>query len=339
MQRRNEGGSAMRKAVSLGSIGFVLISLAFVLTLFVGVYSASAEYPERTITLVVPYPPGGVTDLGARAFAEAMEKQLKKSIVVVNRAGGATTIGGNAVATAKPDGYTLGYFPPAASIPEVYTYFYEAPYASKDLRPICRVATAVGAIVVKGDSPINGFKDLVQYVRKNPGTKWGLNTKTSPSYIITKSIAKNENLNIIDVAFDGDVKIVPAILGGHIPVGSPTYPSVKSLVDAKQLKLVVLLVEKRADFMPGNVPIVVEFGYKVPPGMANSLFGPKGTSDEIVKRLNDAAAKVSQEPAFRSKLMELGILPSFEETKSFEASTEREKKELQVFFKEEGLVK
>ena len=329
----------MRKVASLGCVNVVIVLLACVLTLFASVRSASAEYPERTITLIVPYPPGGVTDLGARAFAEAMEKQLKRSIVVVNRAGGATTIGGNAVATAKPDGYTLGYFPPAASIPEVYTYFYEAPYASKDLRPVCRVATAVGAIVVKGDSPINGLKDLVQYVHKNPGTKWGINTKTSPSYIIIRSIAKAENLNIIDVAFDGDVKIVPAILGGHIPVGSPTYPSVKSLVDAKQLKLVVLLVEKRADFMPANVPIVAEFGYKVPPGMANSLFAPKGTPDEIVKKLNDAAAKVSQESAFRSKLMELGILPSFEETKSFEASTEREKKELQVFFKEEGLVK
>ena len=329
----------MTKGTFLMIIGIVLVSLAFVLAPFGGVPSASAEYPERTITLIVPYPPGGVTDLGARAFAEAMEKQLKKSIVVVNRAGGATTIGGNVVATAKPDGYTLGYFPPAASIPEVYTYFYEAPYASRDLRPVCRVATAVGAIVVKGDSPINGFKDLVQYVRKNPGTKWGINTKTSPSYIITRAIAKAENLNIIDVAFDGDVKIVPAILGGHIPVGSPTYPSVKSLVDAKQLKLAVLLVEKRADFMPANVPIIVEFGYKVPTGMANSVFAPKGTPDDVVKKVNDAAAKVSQEPAFRSKLMELGILPSYEETKSFEVSTEREKKELQVFFKEEGLVK
>ena len=327
------------KSTSFTFFGIAFISLALVLAPFVGARSAFAEYPERTITLVVPYPPGGVTDLGARAFAEAMEKQLKKSIVVVNRAGGATTIGGNVVATAKPDGYTLGYFPPAASIPEVYTYFYEAPYGSKDLRPVCRVATAVGAIVVKGDSPINGFKGLVEYVRKNPGTKWGINTKTSPSYIITRAIAKAENLNIIDVAFDGDVKIVPAILGGHIPVGSPTYPSVKSLVEAKQLKLAVLLVEKRADFMPANVPIIVEFGYKVPPGMANSVFAPRGTPDDIVKKINDAAAKVSQDPAFRSKLMELGILPSYEETKSFEASTEREKKELQVFFKEEGLVK
>jgi tripartite-type tricarboxylate transporter receptor subunit TctC len=185
---------------------------------------------------------------------------------------------------------------------------------------------------------MNSFKDLVEYVRKNPGTKWGINTKTSPSYIIMKAIAKAENLHVIDVAFDGDTKIVPAILGGHIPVGSPTYPSVRSLVAAKELKVVALLVEKHAEFMP-KVPTIVEMGYRVPPGMSNSVFAPKETPDEIVKKFAEAAAKVSQETGFRSKLMELGILPSFEETKSFEASIEREKKELQTFFKEEGLVK
>jgi tripartite-type tricarboxylate transporter receptor subunit TctC len=286
----------------------------------------------------VPFPPGGVTDLGARAFAEGMEKLLKQTVVVVNKAGGATTIGGNAVATAKPDGYTLGYFPPMASIAEVYSYFYQAPYTSKDLQPVCRVATAVGAICVKGDSPINGFQDLVEHIRKNPGTKWGINTKTSPSYILMRAIAKKENLKIIDVAFDGDVKIVPAILGGHILVGSPTYPSVKSLVDAKEIKIPVLLVDRYEDFMP-KVRTIVEFGYRVPPGMSNSVFAPKGTPVDIVKKLNDAAATLSQDPAFRGKLMTLGILPSFEETKSFEASIDREIKELQGFFKEEGLVK
>jgi tripartite-type tricarboxylate transporter receptor subunit TctC len=338
MRIQEKGGLTMRKAKSLTMVGIVLVFLAFVLTLFARVQPVAAEYPERAITLVVPYPPGGVTDLGARVFADVMEKHLKKPIVVVNKTGGATTIGGNAVATAKPDGYTLGYFPPAASIPEVFTYFYQAPYSSKDLKPVCRIATAVGAICVKGDSPINSFKDLVEYVRKNPGTKWGINTKTSPSYIIIKAIAKAENLNIIDVAFDGDVKIVPAVLGGHVPVGSPTYPSIRSLVAAKQLKLVVLLVDKHAEFMP-NVPTIVELGYKVPPGMSNSVFAPKGTPDDIVKILGDAAAKVSHEPGFPSKLMDLGILPSYEDTKSFEISIEREKKELQTFFKEEGLVK
>src|SRR4030065_1186854 len=97
---------------------------------------AAASYPARTITLVVPYAPGGVTDLGARALAEAMERHLKQPVVVVNKPGGGTTIGGNAVVTSKPDGYTLGFFPTSASIPEVFTHFYQAPYSSKDLKPV-----------------------------------------------------------------------------------------------------------------------------------------------------------------------------------------------------------
>jgi tripartite-type tricarboxylate transporter receptor subunit TctC len=97
-------------------------------------------------------------------------------------------------------------------------------------------------------------------------------------------------------------------------------------------------VDRYEDFMP-KVATIAEFGYKVPPGMSNSVFAPKGTPTDIVKKLNDAAASLSREPGFRGKLMALGILPSFEETKSFEASIDREIKELQGFFKEEGLVK
>jgi tripartite-type tricarboxylate transporter receptor subunit TctC len=318
--------------------GIIFVSLFFALTLTARIQPAAAEYPERSITLIVPYPPGGVTDLGARAFADFIEKQLKKPVVVVNKAGGATTIGGNAVATAKPDGYTFGFLPPASSIPEGFTYFYQAPYSSKDLKPVCRISAVIGAIVVKGDSPINSYKDLVEYIRKNPGAKWGINVKSSPSYLIIRAIAKAEKLNIVDVAFDGDVKIVPAILGGHIPVGGPTYPSIKGLIAAKQLKLVATLAEKRAEFLP-DVPTIVELGYKVAPGLSNSVFAPKETLDAIVNKFAEAAAKVSQEAGFRSKLMDLGILPSYEDTRSLEIIIEKEKKELQTLFKEEGLVK
>ena len=327
---KTKGGVSRRACLVI--TGLLLIAVC------AGTARAASDYPTKSISIVIGVPPGGSTDMAVRVLAQFMEKELKQPVVVVNKPGAAGTIGGYAVASAKPDGYTLGYFPPMASIPEVYAYFYQAPYSSKDLKPVCRLATAVGAIVVKGDAPMNDFKGLVEYIRKNPGTKWGINTKTSPSYIIMKAIAKVENLHIIDVAFDGDTKIVPAILGGHIPVGSPTYPSVRSLVGAKQLKLITLLVEKHAEFMP-NVPTIVELGYRVPPGMSNSVFAPGGTPEDIVKKLNDVAAKVSQEPGFRSRLMDLGILPSYEETKSFEVSIEREKKELQTFFKEEGLVK
>lgn len=296
------------------------------------------EYPERPITLLVPYAPGAVTDLGARALAEAMEKHLKKVVLVVNRPGGGTTIGGNAVVNAKPDGYTLGYFPSSASLPEVYTYFYQAPYSSKDLKPVCRVLAPVLTIAVKGDSPVNSVKDLAEYARKNPGTKVGTNGKSTTGYLAVRAIGKAENASFIDVPFEGGAQILAAILGGHVPVGVPSYPEVKSLADAKQIKVLAFLIEKRADFAP-NIPTMVELGYRLAAPSFNGVFAPKGTPDAIVGRLNDTIARIAQEPAFQTKINNVGMQVSFEDTKSFEKSLEQQKRHLQQFFKEEGLVK
>jgi len=328
----------MRKRQSIHISGVVLLVATLMLMQATGVQTAAAEYPDRAINMVIPYPPGGVTDLGARALAEAMEKQLKKPVVAVNKPGGSTTMGGNAVATAKPDGYTIGFFPSSASIPEVYTYFYEAPYSSKDLKPVSKVGIPVLTISVKGDSPINSVKDLVEYARKNPGAKIGIHGKSTQGYLAMKSIAKAENINLIDVPFDGDTKIVPAILGGHVPAGTPAYPAVISLIDAKQIKVLTLLLEKRADFAP-NIPTIVELGYKFALGSYLGVFAPKGTPDAVIQKLNDAIRKIAQDPQFRAKINGMGTQVSFEETKAFEKSINQYKDALQVFFKEEGLVK
>jgi tripartite-type tricarboxylate transporter receptor subunit TctC len=298
----------------------------------------AAEYPERTITLLVPYAPGAVTDLGARALAEAMEKNLKKAVVVVNRPGGGTTIAGNTVANAKPDGYTLGYFPSSASLPEVYTYFYQAPYSSKELRPVCRVVAPVLTVAVKGDSPVNSLKDFAEYARKNPGTKIGTNGKSTTGYLAIRAIAKAENLSLVDVPFEGGARILAAILGGHVPIGVPSYPEVKSLADAKQMKILAFLIERRADFAP-NVPTMVELGYRLAAPSFNGVFAPKGTPDAVVARLNDAVTRITQDAVFQTKINNIGMQVFFEDTKSFERSLEQQKKNLQQFFKDEGLVK
>lgn len=328
----------MNKGAWTRTCGLILSLVFFILMLAGATNAPAAEYPDRAITLVIPYPPGGVTDLGARALAEAMEKYLKKPVVAVNKAGGSTTIGGNAVATAKPDGYTLGFFPSSASIPEVYTYFYEAPFSSKDLKPVSKVGIPVLTIAVKGDSPMNSVKDLVEYARKNPGTKIGIHGKSTQGYLVMRSIAKAENISLIDVPFDGDTKIVPAILGGHVPAGTPAFPAVGSLIDAKQIKALALLTEKRADFAP-TIPSIAELGYKMAFGAYLGVFAPKGTPDDIIAKLNDAIGKVAQEPQFRAKIHGMGTQVSFEETKAFEKSINQYKEALQVFFKEEGLVK
>ena len=298
----------------------------------------AAPYPDRTITLIVPYVPGGVTDLGARAFADALQRHLKQTVVVVNKPGGGTTIGGNAVAAAKPDGYTLGFFPTSASIPEVFTYFNEAPYSSRDLKAISRVAGPVLAITVKADSPYNSLKDLVEAGKKVKSMKMATHGKSTLGYLVLRTVGKAENINFIDVPFAGDTQIVPAILGGHVPVGTPAYPAIKSLLDAKQLKVLALCIEKRADFAP-NIPSVVELGYRLAFVSYLGLFAPKGTPDDIVKKLDEIAHKITQETDFRTKLNNMGTQLTYEDTATFMKSMASYKENLAIFFKEEGLVK
>ena len=298
----------------------------------------AASYPERTITLVVPYAPGGVTDLGARALAEAMEKHLKQPVVVVNKPGGGTTIGGNAVATAKPDGYTLGFLPTSASLPEVFTYFYEAPYSSKDLKPVSRILAPVLAITVKEDAPWNNLKDLVDAARKSPGMKMGTHGKSTLGYLVMVTVGKAEKVHFVDVPFDGDSKIVPAILGGHVPVGTPAFPAIKSLLDGKKLKVLALCIERRAEFAP-DIPTVVELGYKLAFVSYLGVFGPKGLPDEVVKKIDEVVHKISEEKDFRSKINNMGTQLNYETTVSFEKSLSRYRENLQAFFKEEGLTK
>ncbi len=314
------------------AVVFFMVSIAF----NTGVRAAS--YPERTITLIVPYAPGGVTDLGARAFADALQRELKQTVVVVNKPGGGTTIGGNTIATAKPDGYTLGFLPTSASIPEVFTYFNEAPYTSKDLKPAARVLGPVLAITVKADSPYNSLKDLVEAGKKAKTMKMATHGKSTLGYLVLRTVGKAEKVNFTDVPFAGDSQIVPAILGGHVPVGTPAYPAIKSLVDAKQLKVLALCLEKRADFAP-NVPTVAELGYKLAFVSYLGIFAPKDTPDDIVKKLSDAARKITSDADFRTKLNNMGTQVTYQDTAAFRKSISSYKENMAAFFKEEGLVK
>ncbi len=203
---------------------------------------------------------------------------------------------------------------------------------------MARIATPVLTITVKGDSPINSVKDLVAYARKNPGAKMAIHGKSTTGYLAMKTIAKQDNVSFVDVPFDGDTKIVPAILGGHVPAGTPAYPGIAALLDAKQVKVLALLIEKRADFAPA-IPTLAELGYKLPPGSFIGVFAPKGTPDAVVKTISDVVAKVSQEPAYRDRMNKMGTQVLFEDSRTFEKTINLYKENLQTFFKEEGLVK
>jgi tripartite-type tricarboxylate transporter receptor subunit TctC len=300
--------------------------------------AAASDYPSRSISIVLGVPPGGSTDMGARLLARFMEKEFKQPVVVVNKPGGAATIGGYSVVSAKPDGYTLGYFPGSAAVPEVYSYFFSAPYTSNDLRPVARIHAPVIAIAVKEDAPWNSLKDLLDYARNNPGMKFGHIGKSTTQYVVMSTIIKAANVRMVDVPYDGDGTLVPALLGGHIPVGTPVLYVIKSMVDAKKLKVLAVALQKRAPSAP-DIPTVPELGYKLPYVSFLGLFAPKKTPDEIVKKLDDTIHKVLNDPEFQEKNKAMDMPVDFDGPAAFEQYLANYKKNAQAFFKEQGMVK
>jgi tripartite-type tricarboxylate transporter receptor subunit TctC len=318
----------------------VILCVAVILAGFgcTALNAASSAYPTKAINMVVPLPPGGVTDLSARLLAETMEKLLKQPIVIVNKPGGASTIGGYAVASARPDGYTLGFFPFSATAPEVFSYFYVAPYTSNDFRPISKFQSPILTVAVRGDAPWNSLKEFIEYARKNPGTKYGHLGKGTQQYVVPSMIARQEHLRMVDVPYDGDATMTPALLGGHIPIATPIFPIIKSLVDAKKLKILAVVNDKRLAAAP-DVPSLYELGYRTPLYAYGGLFAPKGTPDEIVKKLDETVRQASADKELQAKAKNMDLLLTYEDTATFEKSIRQYKEMLHAFFVEEGLIK
>jgi tripartite-type tricarboxylate transporter receptor subunit TctC len=280
-----------------------------------------------------------MTDLNARMLGERLEKVLKQPVVVLNKGGGATTVGGYAVASAKPDGYTLGFFPDVTIFPEAFSFFFDAPYSSKDLKPISNILAPVIAYMVKGDAPWNSMKELIEYAKKNPGVTVGIHGKMTPSFTAMAVLNRVEKTGFVEVPLESDAKIIPAVLGGHIQVGATGWPPSKSLYEAKKIKLLVLISpDKRVEFAAG-IPTLAELGYKIASFPIYGIMGPKGMPDEVVKVIDEAVRKVSEDPQFRAKAHEMGSEVGYQTSASFERSLAKAKETYQLFLKQEGLSK
>lgn len=312
------------RSVVLFCAGLLLASLAL------------AEYPEKPITIVVPYPAGGVMDLTARALADSLTVHVSQPVIVVNRTGAGATIGGNAVATAAPDGYTLGFFPVAAAVPEVFRFAYTAPYSSRDLLPISAVAATAMSFAVKADSPIRSMKDVVDRARSGGGLLIGTPGKqTLPSMIMVKMAAK-EGVKLEDAPFGGDAKTLPALLGGHVEVGAIDFAALKPSVEAGKIRVLAVCTEKRIDLAP-DVPTVLELGYDLPYVSSLGLFGPKTLPENVSRRLDELIAKVVSEPKFVSRMKEMSIQIAYKGSAPYRQALARDRDNLEAFFTQQGM--
>jgi tripartite-type tricarboxylate transporter receptor subunit TctC len=260
---------------------------------------AWAGYPDRIVKIVVPFAPGGGTDVIARTLAQEMARDLGVTVVIENKPGAGTIIGTQAVAASEPDGYTLlmGTFANAVN-PSLHAKLPYDPH--KDFAPVALIARSFNVVVVNPGSPIKSMADLIAAAKADPdklsyGT-FGTGTSAHLAGELFKNMAK---VNLTTVAYKGAAPAITDLIGGQIQVMFTTVASAASLIEAGRLRALAVTSAERSPAFP-DLPTVAEAG--VPGYAAESwygLFAPAKTPADVIDRLNKSAAMAVQSEAFK----------------------------------------
>jgi len=292
------------------------ILLAAALCAFAGIAQAQ-QFPTRPVTLIVPWPPGGSTDIGMRALAAATEKHLGQSIVIENRPGAAGTLGpSNMAATARPDGYTVAQLPITVfRLPFIQKTTFDP---TKDFTYIIHITGYTFGVVVKADAPWKTFDELIAYARANPGKlNYGTPGAGSSLHITMEQIAKMKGIKWTQVPFKGVAESMNALLGGHIDVAADST-GWAGAVDGGQARLLVTWGAGRTKNWP-NVPNLKDIGIDLVSNSPFGIGGPKGMDPAVVKILHDAFRKGMEEQSYKDSMAKLDQEAYYLDTAAYHA--------------------
>lgn len=282
---------------------FLIVILSFFIILYSNLSIAQVDYPAKPIQILVGYAPGGSTDVLVRTLAQEAKRYLGQEVIIVNKPGAGGTVAAISVATAKPDGYTLGATP--SSTFTVSPFLLELSIDPlKETTPILSVAKFNVAVFVKSDSPFKNLKGFLEYATQNPGkATYGHPGVSTRPHLVMEMIAAQEGVKINFVAFPGDIPTTTALLGGHIMAAGCSAAGWISHVQAGTLRLLAVMEEERMDPFP-DVPTIVELGYPYSLPLVVFLYGPKGIPEPLVKKLEDAFDKASQSSTYKKVAIE-----------------------------------
>jgi tripartite-type tricarboxylate transporter receptor subunit TctC len=273
---------------------------------------AVAEYPERAVQLISPFPAGGAADVLARYLGKEMEAQLGKPVIILNKPGAGTIIGAQAVTTAPPDGYTLLLSSNStfSANPAVYA---KLPYdPATDFEPIGMVATLSLAILTQAGSPLNNVGELVAAAKADP-KKYLFATfgnATAPHFA-AEMFKAAAGIEMTHVPYRGSAPAMTDLLGGQIPLSFDTVVAAVPQIQTGKIKALAVTTAQRSSLLP-DVPTIAESGYPgFDMGSWAALVGPKGMPADVKARLTKALETVMAMPAVQDKLKTMGFEPTY----------------------------
>jgi len=281
--------------------------------------TARAEFPDKHISLIVPFPAGGRSDLGARILAEAIGNSLGQAVNVENRPGAGGVIGARYVADAAPDGYTL-LTTSAALIISSYTM--ENSRGLDDFESLAIVEESQPVLVIQSNSEWQNIGDLIAASRSNPGEVAIGNIPGATSQVVAAGFVEAAKIDVVTVPFKGDADAVIALAGGNIDFYICGVSSAKPLIAGGKLRVLAVAGNRRLADFP-DVPLMKEEGIDFVASLFNAVFAPKNTPERVLDKLEGAIATALQDREVLTKIKNAGLNPVYldqEATSAFLAS-------------------
>ncbi len=270
------------------------------------------SYPSRPMTMVIPFPAGGVTDTLGRATAQQLSEVLGANVVVTNKQGGAGTIGMAQIAKSKPDGYTLAVVPAAPLVNQ--PNLRRLPYDADSFDYICQLFSSPMVLATKPDSPFKTLNAVIDYARANPGTlSYGTPGPGTLPHLAMEQLLDVLGLQLRHVPFTGDGPGVTALMGGHIDL----YLATGTVVSDKELPAVAAFADSRIDRLP-ELATASEQGHALNADLWGGLIAPKGLAAEHKARLAEACHTVAVSEAYKAQLNSLGTDVAYRDASSFQ---------------------
>jgi len=308
----------------------LIASLAALAALLSGAGQAAADekaafHPTKPVTIIVPYSPGGGTDVVGRMVAKSLQEMWGQPVIIDNRTGGSGSVGAAIVARATPDGYTMIL---AVSGIAINAHLMKLPYdTATAFAPVTAVSYPVATLLASPTLPANDLRELVALVHKEGPGKRTFATPDPGSRLIAERIFEKAGIKLLNVPYKGASSFVGDISAGRVDTGLASVTSGLSLLNAGKLKSLGIMGTQRIPALP-NVATFKEQGFQgLDENSWAGLFAPAGTPPEVVSAIQQDIAKVLAEPAFKAKMVEQGALVGGSTPAEFTARFQRDLKE------------